>query len=334
MKSIAFFNNKGGVGKTTLLCNIAAYLNISLNKKVLVVDADPQCNATSYLLDDEIFIDILSDNHKKVSKINDLILPVQNGEGYLQRFFPIKSPFFNVALLPGTPKFAQAEDFLSRDWVDVKASAIRGIKTNMVFMHLLKQCSDYDYVLFDMGPSLGAINRAVLLGCDYFITPMSSDIFSLLALDNIGSSLSKWKEEFNTSLSKLCPEDKQYLKDYPSGCHIKFLGYVTQQYVSKNIDGEKRPVRAYDKILSEIPDTIQKKIVNTLNDGNNSINYDIGSIPNFFSLIPMSQTAHKPIFELGSADGVLGAHYKKVNDYEVLIQSIATRILENMETMR
>ena len=51
MKSIAFFNNKGGVGKTTLLCNLAGYLSIKCRKKILVIDADPQCNTTSYVLE-------------------------------------------------------------------------------------------------------------------------------------------------------------------------------------------------------------------------------------------------------------------------------------------
>ena len=54
MKSIAFFNNKGGVGKTTLLCNLASYFSKKLNKNVLVIDADPQCNATSYVLDEDV----------------------------------------------------------------------------------------------------------------------------------------------------------------------------------------------------------------------------------------------------------------------------------------
>jgi Mrp family chromosome partitioning ATPase len=52
-KSIAFFNNKGGVGKTTLLCNVAAYAAEEHGLKVLVIDADPQCNATQYMFDDK-----------------------------------------------------------------------------------------------------------------------------------------------------------------------------------------------------------------------------------------------------------------------------------------
>jgi len=50
MHTLCVFNNKGGVGKTTLLCNLAAYFALVEKKRVLVVDADPQCNATAYML--------------------------------------------------------------------------------------------------------------------------------------------------------------------------------------------------------------------------------------------------------------------------------------------
>ena len=53
MKAIAMFNNKGGVGKTTVLCNLASWLSLNEHKKVLVIDADPQCNTTTYVLDDD-----------------------------------------------------------------------------------------------------------------------------------------------------------------------------------------------------------------------------------------------------------------------------------------
>ncbi len=58
MKTITIFNNKGGVGKTTFLCNLAAFMTSREEQRVLVVDADPQCNATVYLLDENKVIEI------------------------------------------------------------------------------------------------------------------------------------------------------------------------------------------------------------------------------------------------------------------------------------
>ncbi|MFO7800949.1 MAG: ParA family protein [Desulfovermiculus sp.] len=59
MDSVCVFNNKGGIGKTTFLCNLASSLSVHHSKKVLIVDADPQCNATTYALSDDIILDII-----------------------------------------------------------------------------------------------------------------------------------------------------------------------------------------------------------------------------------------------------------------------------------
>ena len=74
MESIAFFNNKGGVGKTTLLCNLAGYLSRKCGKKILVIDADPQCNTTSYVLEEDNFYSFYFD--AKGFTISSLIPPL------------------------------------------------------------------------------------------------------------------------------------------------------------------------------------------------------------------------------------------------------------------
>jgi cellulose biosynthesis protein BcsQ len=58
MKTVVFFNNKGGVGKTTLLCNLASFLAIERAASVLVIDADPQCNATQSMFSDSVLVNI------------------------------------------------------------------------------------------------------------------------------------------------------------------------------------------------------------------------------------------------------------------------------------
>lgn len=330
MKAIAIFNNKGGVGKTTLLCNLASYLQKQLKKNVLVIDADPQCNTTTYVLDEEQFINVYYEPTEFT--IADIIPPLENGEGYIPHFSTIQSAHFGFDLIPGNPKFASCEDFLASEWKDVKSSDLRGIKSTMLFVHFLTLCLKYDYVFFDMGPSLGAINRSILLASDYFITPMSTDVFSLLALENIGESIQNWGKIFNKGIDGMEDIKRQSIINLKNVCDIKFLGYVEQQYIMKTVGETKRAVRAYEEILKKIPDEIHQKIILPINgDQNMNVEYKIGSIPNFYSLVPMSQTAHKPIFDLTNIDGVVGAHYQKVKDYEELMEKIANQTLKNME---
>ena len=333
MNAIAIFNNKGGVGKTTLLCNFASYLQKRLGKKVLVIDADPQCNTTTYVLDEEQFINVYYEPTEFT--IADIIPPLEDGNGYITQFDAIRSTNFGFDLVPGNPKFASCEDFLASEWKDVKSSDLRGIKSTMLFIHFLTLCSEYDYVLFDMGPSLGAINRSILLASDYFITPMSTDVFSLLALENIGTSILNWSKAFNKGLDGMEDSKRKSIESLKNACDIKFLGYVEQQYIMKTIGETKRAVKAYEAILKKIPDEIREQIILPINgDERSGIEYKIGSIPNFYSLVPMSQTAHKPIFDLTNIDGVVGAHYQKVKDYEILMKVIVEQTLRNMEILK
>ena len=330
MKAISIFNNKGGVGKTTVLCNLAAYFQICLGKKVLVIDGDPQCNTTTYVLDEEQFMNVYYEPTEFT--IADVIPPLEDGLGYVPQFNAIQSTYFRFDLIPGNPKFASCEDFLASEWKDVKSSDLRGIKSTMLFVHFLTLCSKYDYVFFDMGPSLGAINRSLLLASDYFVTPMSTDVFSLLALENIGDSIQNWSKLFNKGIHGLDDSKRKSISVLKNVCDIKFLGYVEQQYIMKTVGTTKRVVRAYEEILKKIPKEMQEKIILPIN-GNTKMNieYKIGSIPNFYSLVPMSQTAHKPIFDLTNIDGVVGAHYQKVKDYRGLMEQIANQMIKNME---
>lgn len=330
MKSIAFFNNKGGVGKTTLLCNLASYLSKYKNKKVLVVDADPQCSATIYILNDEQITQLYSKIN--VPSINDLIQHLKKVRGgYIPiDQIPIQSKNdFGVSVLIGDTKLALAEDFLSKDWSDAIGGVHRGLMTTFVFKGLLDEIQDnYDYVFFDLGPSLGAINRSVLLACDYFVVPMSSDIFCLRAIDNIAQSLKGWSKGIYEGLIKYREvEGEPYLNVYNN---ISFLGYITQQYNSRRQNGNKRPVKAYDKIISRFPEEIKTKLSDFYPESRHS-DLLLGEIPNWNSLIAFSQSANKPIFTLESRDGIIGSHIQKVKEFGNLMQTIAERIINLTE---
>src|SRR4051812_40691411 len=131
MTSIVVFNNKGGVGKTTLLCNLASYLKVRLNKKVLVIDTDPQCNATAYMLPYTQLDQIYSSGKETIYEI---IKPLQRGKGFKQGKLPIiTSEGFQVEIIVGDPQLSLSEDFLSKDWLDGKAGEFRGLQTTLLF---------------------------------------------------------------------------------------------------------------------------------------------------------------------------------------------------------
>ena len=141
-------------------------------------------------------------------------------------------------------------------------------------------------------------------------------------------------QKFNDTVGGLSPEDQEGLEGMDATCRIKFLGYIYQQYITRTSDGNKRIVRAYEEILKQLPEKITQYLVEGINhDHAEGINYTIGSIPNFYSLIPMSQSSHKSVFSLTSADGVVGAHYQKVREYENTIQKIAQNMCVNMEAL-
>lgn len=330
MKSIAVFNNKGGVGKTTLLCNLAAFLAIGCDKRVLVIDADPQCNATQSLFHDNI-IEQLYDDLTNFT-IYSVVQPLSVGKGFSQELEPKRATSFRIDVVPGDPRLALTEDLLATDWTRGISGDTRGLRTSFLFTHLLERCGDYDFVLFDMGPSLGSINRAVLIAADYFISPMSIDIFSLRAIENISISFAKWQRQLKSGLE--LNEDPQALEIENPGWRLRFAGYVTQQYTAKrDVEGRRRPVKAFEKIMKQIPSEVKEHFLDAGVASVPGLKYELGTIPTLHSLIPMSQTSRKPIFELKAADGVVGAHFSKVKEYTGIIAGIADRLLHNVEQL-
>ncbi len=321
MRSIAFFNNKGGVGKTTLLCNVAACFSIFFEKKVCVVDADPQCNATQYFFDEDTISKLYeSDDSFTVYKV---VEPLSLGEGYNKRITVRKARRFKVDVIPGDPKLALTEDLLARDWGDARAGEIRGIRTSLVFSELLERLEDYDYVFFDVSPSLGALNRSIMLSSDYFISPVSLDIFSLKAFENIAAWIDDWWRDWERGL-----ENVKRRESIPNLAYSKpeFVGYVTQQYLAKrDAQGHRRAVQAFENIRTQIDEII---LDNQLAHSLNGKPFEIGTVPNLFSLVPMSQSHHVPIFELGGRDGVVGAHFSKVKDAKEIFRTVAQNLLE------
>lgn len=291
-RSICFFNNKGGVGKTTLVANLAAQLALNLQQKILVIDVDPQCNLSQYLLTDEEF-HATYNLANPVKTIFDVIQPLSIGKGYSNKLPIRKISRFGVDLIAGDPRLALKEDWLAQDWRDAKAGGTRGLRTTFIFAELISRASEnYDFIFFDMGPSLGAINRSVLLSADYFIVPMSIDIFSMWAVKNIGEALRVWRKELDHGIRM--SEDPNEVGEWNKDPRkLTFLGYVTQQHKEKSENGNARVVEAYNAIRKKLPQAVQDHLGMLFpKDG---FDPHLGDIKHLASLAPKSQTLHTPM---------------------------------------
>ena len=187
-KRIAVFNHKGGVGKTTLTVNLAAALAEN-GKRVVLLDSDPQCNLTSYLLDDDV-VDKLLDNSDEENgeTIWSAVKPVVEGDGALRVVQAAKTNNRNCWVVPGDLRLSELEEELTTFWSDCVKGKIKGFKGTAVLSALAQRvatCHDADFVFYDTGPNIGPLNRAILLDCDYFIVPAGCDAFSVRALKDI-----------------------------------------------------------------------------------------------------------------------------------------------------
>jgi cellulose biosynthesis protein BcsQ len=290
-KSVCFFNNKGGVGKTTLVANLAAELAINGNKKILLVDADPQCNLTQYLLSDDEYIQEYQ--KEDPTTVYSVVHPLSIGKGYKEELPIRRADNFGCDVIIGDPRLAMKEDLLSQDWRDARAGGTRGLRTTFVFHDLLVKAKDYDYVFFDMGPSLGAINRAILLVSDYFILPATIDIFSKWAIRNIGLALTTWQKELENGMKNA--EDPGELP-VSINKRVQFLGYVMQQHKERTEGNSIRIVEAYKTISVQFPAIIEKTFRPIF--ASDSMEPNLGEIKHLASLAPKSQSTHQPMIRV------------------------------------
>lgn len=323
IKAVCFFNNKGGVGKTTLVANLAAQIAINLNQNILVVDADPQCNLTQYVLNEDDFASTYGPESDPKS-IYSVIHPLSMGKGYSENLPIRKTDNFGFDVIVGDPRLALKEDLLAQDWRDAKAGGTRGLRTTFVFSDLIiKASNQYKFVFFDMGPSLGAINRSILLATNYFVVPMSIDIFSLWALKNIGEALKIWQKELEHGI-RLAEDPNEIPQPWKERRSPRFLGYVTQQHKEKSESGNPRIVEAYAAIKRKLPAEVEK----CLGSLYPATNFDVhlGDIKHLSSLAPKSQTLHTPMINVN----LRGSYTTTRKQAREIYANISRRFLENL----
>jgi cellulose biosynthesis protein BcsQ len=339
MRSLTFFNNKGGVGKTTLCCNVASFVSSRRHKNLLLVDCDPQCNSTRLILGDERCEDLYYGGGAGFTSdtLLEVLKPLIDGDSAIQTgVVPVdaKHNRFDIDLIPGHPQLALLEDALSDAWGKVSAGSIEGLRRTHWVTHLLSTLNRYDLVFFDVGPSLGALNRSVLIGSETFLTPMGCDIFSIVGIRNIAQWIHSWLRVYQTGATNAQNQRAEAFHQFaiPTDIpiHNGFIGYTVQQYITKSKGGVRRATRAYEDILELIPGEIETNLMPFRAPDVESTEIALGDVPHLYSLVPLAQSNNAPIHALTSTDGLVGAQSAQADKYTKIIESVVDRLLANL----
>ncbi|MBK7000149.1 MAG: ParA family protein [Rhodoferax sp.] len=320
-----FFNNKGGVGKTTLVYHIA-HMFALMGVCVLVVDCDPQANLSAAFLRDEELQQLWDDTSCPQTIYRAVQPMVRWGNYSTPRLQHISSQLYLIAGDLGLSSF---EDQLSEQWSKANDDNINTYSRAFDVLTAFWRCAQEaahtcraDVIIFDIGPNLGAINRSVLLGTDHVIVPLGADLFSLRGLQNIGPALREWHKSWETRSAKT-------FSDYtlPKG-NMHVLGYVAMQHQERLY----RPVQAYKQWVDRIPADYRKYIREEEIDPAKiprieEDTYALALLRHYKSIIPIGQEARKPIFSLRTADGVSGSQIATVKAAYDDFQTLAAKIL-------
>ncbi len=327
MKTIAFFNNKGGVGKTSMVFHLA-WMFRDMGHSVLAVDLDPQSNLTSIFLAEAKLERLWPDGEHPdtiLGSLNPLIESL--GDLHEPKMIHIES---NLSIIAGDLGLSTFEDRLSEAWGkcldDKAANAGDGFRVVTAFHRAMQSAAEScgsEFVLIDVGPNIGAINRAALVAADFVVIPLGADLFSLQGLRNLGPTLRDWRNGWQTRRKGKVPPGLSL----PSG-RMQPLGYVLLNPSVR----DNAPVKSYLKWANRIPNVYATEILDQepsqalLGDDGNKL----AMLKHFKSLMPMAQDARKPMFHLTAADGAIGGHAGAVQDCKLQFAKLAKEILNRI----
>jgi chromosome partitioning protein len=343
VKSVALFNNKGGVGKTTLTYHLA-HMFERLGHRVLAVDLDPQANLTSAFLDEDDLAILWAEPEspawagaepqvalgpfarritRETGTVAASVRPIMEGLGDVE-FYPPARIVDDLWLVPGDLELSAFEDRLSEAWPRCFVGQPDALRTTTAFHRIISDAAarvNAELVLIDVGPNLGAINRAALLAADTVLMPLAADLFSLRGLRNLGPALRVWRADWQGAVLPKVPAHISA----PKGQMLP-LGYVIMQPTMR-LD---RPVKAYQRWLKRIPYVFADSVLGNPEDAENKA-YEIATLRNYQSLMPLAHDARKPMFDLKAADGALGSTQAYVQKCRAEFQHLAEQVLARLE---
>jgi len=306
IKRIALFNHKGGVSKTTTTFNLGWRLAQS-GRRVILVDADPQCNLTGLVL-----------GYKGPSELEEFYASEAKRDlmsglssAFESKPIPIKAvqcvPIEaqdGLFLLPG--HIALSEYEVTLGIAQELSGSIQTLQNlpGSISRLLAETASAIDahYVLIDMNPSLSAFNQNILMTSDYFIVPTTPDYYSVMAIDSLTRVIPSWHKWSKRAQHHPVLQHATY--PFP---HVtpKFLGTIIQNYRPRS----GKPTTGFQQWIDQINRTVIDQLVPALCGTDMMLteeqymsaglqSYCLETIPDFNSLIARSQEAQTPVFDL------------------------------------
>lgn len=343
MKVISLFNHKGGVSKTTTAFNLG-WMLAEMGHKTLIVDADPQCNLTALVLDYNAVEDIEDYYSKNPGcDISTGLDPVMSGRlSGLLPGQPTQTSNDNLFLYCGNLALSEIETQISVALTTSTAiPAIRNIPGSIgSLLRLTAEELNFDYIIIDMSPSVGALNECLLMSSDYFIVPTSPDFFCAQAIKSLSNVIPRWNHEIQPFRDKNI--DYQIPINPP-----KFLGFISQRYRPRS----GAPAKSFQRWIDVIKETVNAELMPALSPLDMTVElddfqkcvsgdepYNLANIADFNSLIAQSQKHNVPIFSLSDDQieqaGVILENMKESRDkFREVFSALAKEIHDLTDTV-
>jgi cellulose biosynthesis protein BcsQ len=366
MKIISVFNNKGGVGKSTLSFHLAHALS-EIGIKTLMVDLDPQSNLTlqciesesleKMWIEEEAYIEdyksALDDSGTSFDhflqsprSIHCLLKPIEDG---LYESFMVGEIFQlnnNLGLIPGRLSLHTYEDKIAKSWSEAFMGDPQAIRLITSIRNLCIEASrkfGYQVAIIDTSPSLGILNRVIISTSTGFFVPCMPDMFSTFGIKNIGQALKLWKSQFTTMYSLLSDKKRDsFPKDF-----VEFLGFTV--YNAKKYEGNNDfdLASTHFSYVEKIPEVISKNIPSDCYShlANLSVKEPIGGksvMHSHNTLATMAQKYRQPIWKIPDLSSeILGedrptisgnrqVYYNTQSAYQIFAKDLLER-LKNLQ---
>lgn len=340
-KRIALFNHKGGVSKTTTTFNLG-WMMAEKGNRVILVDADPQCNLTGMVLDYR-GPTALEDFYGQETgrNLRDGLAPAfESRPAPLEPVdcFPVDGRE-GLFLLPGHIGLSEYEVTLGiAQTLSGTIQTLQNLPGSITrLLELTAEKHEADYVLIDLNPSLSSVNQNFLLTSHGFIVPTNPDYFSAMAVQSLATVLPTWRKWAKQAAAMEILKEAVY--PFPN-ITPKLLGTIVQNYRPR---GGGNPASAFAKWIKAINTNVSTQLFPALENMDMTFpesvyqshqmeSFCLATIPDFNSLIAKSQEHQTPVYaltseQLGQTGMVLERTEKSRDNFREIFSDLTEKVI-------